>query len=52
MRPVDMNTTIHPITSQITQTQITTHNGNTHSAVATDNKDCLVVLKMEKSLKK
>ena len=35
--------------NKITQTQITTHNGNTHSAVATDNKDCLVVLKMEKS---
>ena len=23
--------------NKITQTQITTHNGNTHSAVATDN---------------
>lgn len=34
---------------KISQTQITTHNGKTHSAVATDNKDCLVVLKMDNS---
>tara|TARA_B110001454_G_C12699526_1_gene425975 strand:- start:657 stop:1415 length:759 start_codon:yes stop_codon:yes gene_type:complete len=35
--------------NKITQTQVTTHNKKTHSAVATDSKDCLVVLKMDNS---